>query len=80
MKFNTGDIIDDEYLVIDSLEFNGKNYVYVNFNENENTILEVFEENGEDYIQNIEDDKEFEQVMYKFVERAKVVLKKEGNI
>lgn len=80
MNFNVGDIIDDEYLVIDSLEFNGKNYVYVNFNENENTILEVFEENGEDYIQNIEDDKEFEQVMYKFVERAKVVLKKEGNI
>lgn len=69
MIFKMGDVIDDEYLVIDSLKYNDKEYVYVKINEDENTILEAFEENGESYIKNIEDDKEFEILMNKFSER-----------
>lgn len=69
-KFNIGDMIDNEYLVIDSLIIDNKEYVYVNYNENNVTFLEVYEENGEDYIRNIEDDNEFEKVKQAFSERA----------
>lgn len=69
-RFAMGDMIDDEYLVIDSLIIDNKEYVSVKYNENELTFLEVYEEDGEDYIRNIEDDNEFEKVKLAFSKKA----------
>ena len=78
MIFNVGDIIDNEYLVIDSLKYNGKEYVYVNFDNDKDTILEVYEENEKYYIRDVEDDKVFEKIMFKFNDSLKRFVSNEN--
>ncbi len=79
MRFQKGDLIDDKYLVVDSMMINNREYVCVHFDDTQNTFLEVAEENNEVYIKNIENDEEFKYVMNQFANKAKESLEKIVN-
>jgi len=56
MEFDDIITIDNEdYVVVDELDYNGKHYIYIIYLENEEkiSILVETEENGEKYIESI---------------------------
>lgn len=66
-----------EYLVIDTLEYDGVNYLYLVNNsdfEDDNAIVKVIYENDKDFVTNIDNDDEFNKVVSLFINQNKEEL------
>lgn len=66
-----------EYLVIDTLEYDGVNYLYLVNNsdfEDDNAIVKVIYENNKDFVINIDNDDEFNKVVSLFINQNKEEL------